>query len=180
MVKVTKAKEVLRRYAAGERNFRGLNLRGQSFKGADLSGADFSEADLRSTKFNEATLRGVNFTGARCGLQKRWVIVGLIVTTALATVSGFFPIINSFLITSIFDSTDLAGQIMGWVALVVPIIFQLALVRKGAVAGIVAGAVGVVAGAIVVGVVAVVGTVAVAGVITRAIGTAVGVLGAVA
>ncbi len=42
-----KAAEVLRRYAAGERNFRGVNLRGQSFKGADLSGADFSYADIR-------------------------------------------------------------------------------------------------------------------------------------
>lgn len=43
-----KADEVLRQYAAGERDFRRVNLRGQSFKGKDLSGADFSEADSRA------------------------------------------------------------------------------------------------------------------------------------
>ncbi|MGQ4648368.1 pentapeptide repeat-containing protein [Lyngbya aestuarii] len=40
-----KAEEVLRRYAAGERGFRRVNLRGQSFKGKNLSGADFSEGE---------------------------------------------------------------------------------------------------------------------------------------
>lgn len=52
-----KATEVLNRYAKGERDFRGANLRGQNFRGQDLSGADFSEADIRGTNFTNAVLR---------------------------------------------------------------------------------------------------------------------------
>jgi uncharacterized protein YjbI with pentapeptide repeats len=52
-----KADEVLRRYAAGERDFHRVNLRGQSFKGKDLSGADFSEADIRGANFTNAYQR---------------------------------------------------------------------------------------------------------------------------
>jgi hypothetical protein len=36
-----KASKVLKKYAAGEKNFQRLNLRGQSFKGKDFAGADF-------------------------------------------------------------------------------------------------------------------------------------------
>jgi hypothetical protein len=38
-----KASEILAKYAAGERNFQRLNLRGQSFKGKDLAGAERSQ-----------------------------------------------------------------------------------------------------------------------------------------
>ncbi|MEM9008249.1 MAG: pentapeptide repeat-containing protein [Cyanobacteria bacterium P01_F01_bin.86] len=45
-----KARDVLRLYAAGERDFRGTILRGGNFRGADLSGADFSGAEFRIPK----------------------------------------------------------------------------------------------------------------------------------
>jgi len=65
------AMELLRRYGAGERNFRGMDLRGLNLRRQHLEGADFGGADLRSTDFLEAHLQGVNFAGAIGGLRRR-------------------------------------------------------------------------------------------------------------
>ena len=97
-----KASEVLKRYQAGERNFRRVNLRGQSFKGQDLAGADFSEADIRSTNFTGANLRGANFTGAKCGLQKRWAIVLVLISWLLAGISGVLSLLAGVFVAFIF------------------------------------------------------------------------------
>jgi uncharacterized protein YjbI with pentapeptide repeats len=68
------ANEVLRRYAAGERNFRqadwrGIslakaNLSGVDLTGAHLSNADLSDSDLSSANLNWAGLKGANFSRA--------------------------------------------------------------------------------------------------------------------
>ncbi len=82
------AREVLNRYAKGERDFRRANLRGQSFQAQDLSGADFSEADIRGTNFSNAILREVNFTAAKAGIQRRWTVGQLVIILMLAILSG--------------------------------------------------------------------------------------------
>jgi uncharacterized protein YjbI with pentapeptide repeats len=48
--------ELLSRYEAGERNFRGADLRDADLSGADLSGADLRRANLRETCLHEAIL----------------------------------------------------------------------------------------------------------------------------
>ncbi len=68
------ANEVLRRYAAGERNFRQADLRGISltkaclkeidFTGANLSNSDLSDSDLSKANLNWVNLRGANLSGA--------------------------------------------------------------------------------------------------------------------
>lgn len=67
MTRLTKA-EVLRRYQAGERDFRGADLRSLRLRCATLAGSDFSGADLRGTDLLGADLREVKFIGCRCGL----------------------------------------------------------------------------------------------------------------
>lgn len=108
-----KASEVLRRYAAEERNFRGVNLRGKSFKGQDLSGVDFSEADIHSANFTGANLTDANFAGAKCGLQKRWAILLVISSWILAVISGFFSIFANGLVSLNFDPFSQENHILG-------------------------------------------------------------------
>jgi uncharacterized protein YjbI with pentapeptide repeats len=87
-----KASEVLSRYAAGERDFRRANLRGQSFKKQNLAGADFSGADIRGANFAQAQLQGANFTRAVAGVQRRWVVGQLLLLLVIAALAGVLQI----------------------------------------------------------------------------------------
>jgi len=80
---------LLTRYAQGERDFSGANLRGGNFKGQNLSGANLSGADIRGANFAGATLMGVNFSGAKAGLQMRWVVGQLVASFVLIAVIQF-------------------------------------------------------------------------------------------
>ncbi|MFP4411176.1 pentapeptide repeat-containing protein [Coleofasciculus sp.] len=133
-----KASEVLKRYAAGRRDFSGENLRGQSFKGKDLSGADFSEADIRGANFTKAKLTGANFSGAKAGLQKRWAIGLVISSWILAGISGTLSGLASGLVAFIVDSSSINNVIGGSVALIMLAVFFIIAIRKGFVAGSVA------------------------------------------
>ena len=101
-----KAAELLKRYANGERDFRGANLRGQSFKGCDLSGADFSGADIRSTNFTRAILCGANFSGAKAGLQKWRAIRLVVVSWGLGVFSGPLGRLAGFQIADILNNSS--------------------------------------------------------------------------
>src|SRR5262249_13184567 len=57
------ADELLRSYAGGERDFRGINL-----AEVDLSGADLTEIDLRGANLHGANLNEANLASARLAL----------------------------------------------------------------------------------------------------------------
>ncbi|HAC64254.1 MAG TPA: hypothetical protein DCF68_12115, partial [Cyanothece sp. UBA12306] len=135
-----KASDVIREYEKGERNFRRLNLRGANFKQQNLSGADFSYCQLQGTNFSEATLTGANFTGAKAGLQKRWVILLLLVALVLIVCSSLFLALAGFLVTLIFDP-DIENQVAGWASSIILIIFCVISFRKNLGGGLIAGAV---------------------------------------
>ncbi|NEO95159.1 MAG: hypothetical protein F6K56_35185, partial [Moorea sp. SIO3G5] len=143
-----KANEVLTKYKNGERDFRRLNLKGQSFQGKDLSGADFSEADIRGANFKNTNLSGTNFCKTKAGLQKRWVFVLLLVSWITSGLSGLVCLFAGVLVGLIVESNDVAEQVVGWIALVVIIVLFAVILRQGiggafAVAVAVAFAVGV-------------------------------------
>ncbi|ERN42634.1 putative low-complexity protein [Rubidibacter lacunae KORDI 51-2] len=185
MANRTNAKEVLRRYAAGERDFCRFNLRGQSFKNADLSGADFSEADIRGTNFSEATLCGANFSRAKAGLQRRWVVGLLAIAFVLATMAGILTFYAGSTVSNIFGTSSF-NQIFGWCGLTVTFAFIMCTLRRGIAEEPGDGAVRVAAAVVIAfagfGIVAgaVPGAVALALAVSGAVAVAVAVGGAVA
>ncbi|MFO7775576.1 MAG: pentapeptide repeat-containing protein [Candidatus Hydrogenedentota bacterium] len=56
------ASQLLQDYAAGERDFAGVDLRDADFQDADLPDADFSRADLTGANFTGANLANANFS----------------------------------------------------------------------------------------------------------------------
>lgn len=91
-----KAKQLLKLYANGKRDFRGENLSGLSFKNQDLSGADFSDCDIRETDFSGANLTGVRFINSKAGLTITWVVILILAGHILAFLAGFFAIFKRF------------------------------------------------------------------------------------
>ncbi|NET25881.1 pentapeptide repeat-containing protein [Okeania sp. SIO1I7] len=126
-----KARKILQEYKKGRRDFQGVSLRGLSFKRKNLSGADFSGADIRGTNFRRANLTGAKFCGATAGLQKRWVIVLLVGIFTLAGISGFLTLFNSYFVSKIFNSNSLENQIVGWVSLILVVVFWIIIIRNG-------------------------------------------------
>lgn len=124
------AKEVLKRYAAGERDFCSRNLRGQSFKGQDLSGADFSGADIRGTNFTEANLTGAKFVKAEAGLPKRWVITLLFVCLVFLVFSSFWAIIFGSLMGYIISVKPQLAAV-GWISLILWLAFNFFWFYRG-------------------------------------------------
>ena len=66
-----KTKELLSRYADGERNFCRVSLKGSNLRNQDISGIDLSGADIRSANFTNSNLQGANFSNVQSGLQIR-------------------------------------------------------------------------------------------------------------
>ncbi|MBD2441681.1 pentapeptide repeat-containing protein [Dolichospermum sp. FACHB-1091] len=124
-------------------DYSGQNLRGRSFKGKDLTGANFSKADIRGANFTNAILKGADFSGAKAGLQKRWIIGLLIITLLLSALSGLFSTVSVVLMYRTLCKDIIAGI----VALITLAIFCIITARKGLLAGLgmVAVAFGVVA-----------------------------------
>ena len=179
---------ILQEYKEGRRDFQGVSLRGLSFKRKNLSEADFSGADIRGTNFRGANLTKAKFQGAKGGLQKRWLLVFLIVAFILAVISGLFSSVNGVFVNLIFSSdvenpiygSILEDKITGWVGLITTIVFWVFVIRWGIIASFgfvaVAGAIAVA----VAGPVAAAGTFPVAGTFAIAVAGALAVAGPVA
>lgn len=145
-----KAAKLLSLYESGQRDFKGINLRGQNFKGKDLSGADFSGADIRSANFTNAVLKGAIFIQAKAGLQKRWAIGLIAASFLLLGIASSVSSLLGALVALILDSNRLENQVLGWISLGFLAVFFIVTLWKGinAVAFAFAGAVAVaVAGA---------------------------------
>ena len=133
-----KAKELLRFYEAGRRDFSGENLRGQNFKEQNLSGADFSHADIRGANFTKANLKGTSFKGAKAGLQHRWAISLVIFSYLLSAGSGIFSgYIGTLAVLSLILKHNLFDVVISaWGILIVIVGYFIIMIRKGIVASL--------------------------------------------
>ncbi|MEL7351241.1 MAG: pentapeptide repeat-containing protein [Cyanobacteria bacterium J06649_5] len=118
-----KAKELLRRYNKGERDFRevdlsGESLRGMTLAGIDLSGANLSHTDLRGTKFTGAKLIGTQLCETKTGSQRRWLIPSRLLSLALSGLgSALLSLFVAFFLDSIISpSGKMTGSVAGDVA----------------------------------------------------------------
>ena len=107
-----KASEVLQQYKAGKRDFKHVNLRGQSFRKANLADTDFSYADIRGTNFSQANLAGSKFTEAKAGLQKRRAIGLFVAALVLLVLSASFTSYAGFGMAFLFVNSAENSQQM--------------------------------------------------------------------
>ncbi|NEO74616.1 pentapeptide repeat-containing protein [Moorena sp. SIO3H5] len=126
-----KSQTILARYAQGERDFRKVNLRGQSFQGRNLSGADFSEADLRGANFKNAMLRGTKFRQAKAGLQRSWSIAILLVSSIALILSGITSFYGGSYTAFIVNYVKGANLIFAWIGLVAIIVLFVVILNQG-------------------------------------------------
>ena len=133
-----KADEVLERYREGERNFRRVNLIGQSFKGKNLSRADFSEADIRGANFTNANLSGANFHGALAGLQHRWAIGLVLASWLISGISAISSVFAGVFVSLALDTSNPKDFSAGIISLIVLTVFFIVTIRYGLAAGSIA------------------------------------------
>jgi len=139
------AKDLQRRYRAGERNFAGVDLSGESLRGLNLKGIDLSEADLsrtdiRGTNFAGATLVGTQFIAAKAGTQRRWLVPKLMIAFTLATLGSFFVAAGWAVFASCWV-TPIPGDyifvpVLGAVGLVLSQVFLGVLYTRGILAAL--------------------------------------------
>lgn len=127
-----KAKDVLRLYAAGERDFRGTVLRGCNFRGADLSGADFTGADIRSVRFVDGTLLKVKFCCAKGGLKQSWILIHFGLIIVISVLVGIVQAIAGYVVVLLYSAAGSISQSIGAIlgTLLVAITY-FAIARQG-------------------------------------------------
>jgi len=126
-----KADKLLQLYQQGERNFRGLNLRGKSFQGQDLSGADFSKSDIRGANFTNASLRNTNFSSVKAGLQNHHaLLIGIAFILAAALLGSLAGLVDRVAEMS-FHRSSLVYLIPKWLTLAVLVGFAVIAIRNG-------------------------------------------------
>lgn len=126
-----KARQVLKLYAKGRRDFQGQNLRGQSFKNQNLSGADFSYADIRGANFRGAVLKNTKFRGAKAGLHRVGATVWVTLLWLLSVVAGLGWVLAGYGLLLVFNLSSPEDTLVLWIALISGAAFLALALRRG-------------------------------------------------
>lgn len=124
-----KASEVLKRYAAGQRNFQRVDLRRQSFEGEDLSNVDFSEANIRGTNFTKTNLENCQFCGVKAGQSKIYKFILIIAVWLISALPAFSSYWTGEIAVKLFSFPSLENTITGVSYFAIIIIFLITIHR---------------------------------------------------
>ncbi|MBP0013636.1 MAG: pentapeptide repeat-containing protein [Roseofilum sp. SBFL] len=95
-----KAKELIKLYSLGRRNFQGINLVGQSLASQGLPDINLNGANIRSTNFKEARLDNAQFCKVEAGQSYSWIIGLTIFSITLAAIATIAAIQSGITIVS--------------------------------------------------------------------------------
>jgi len=112
-------------------DYSGHNLQGRSFKSQNLTGANFSKADIRGANFTKSILKDADFSGAKAGLNQRWIICLLVAALIMSALSGLF-----FTVVGVLVSYNYKSNYEIIVVLITLAIFWIITTRKGLFAGL--------------------------------------------
>ena len=116
-------------------------IQGKPYKSRNLTGHDFSHTNLTGADFTNAILKDTNFTDAILGISKCQLLLLLSGALILSSLSGlcYSLSVRTILRSSIFDKITLSNLLSNINIISSFIIFMIATLRKGFVAGLYLG-----------------------------------------
>ncbi len=104
------AEELLERYAAGERDFAGVDLNGVNLSGAVLTGINLERADLSTVNFSGADLSG--YYGRSLSLKFRRSLKCVCSQGSIAVMSLVIPVEVIAVLDMLFSEILISGMLI--------------------------------------------------------------------
>lgn len=114
-----KKNTISKKYQAGIRDFKHVNVRGQSLENLSLIEADFSSADIRGTNFTDTDLSRAKFTNAKAGSSNLWIIFCVLGSIITSIIIGAFLGVSCFWVFLFHDGGNTPVHLFGAINIII-------------------------------------------------------------